>query len=380
MRSQKPRPQNLISTFGTYTATAESVEAIHSFLALASKPPRNAYIRQQLLFGEGDLAAAIEDRASWLYFELQRTNPDIPVYSLRAEVGRTRLLTLKGSIAILPGSKPGLHRLVTVSYSPFWNRVALRLSRHLYPDAIPAFFKQDEIKRALLSLQSGLASNTFMRISEVTMKRKRAPAELATFRRFETDRLWTELSVADVFAQAVERNQWFSSLQFAVEKRLLDSRQIGRLATVRIHKKGHLAYDALHTELSASLVSALEEFVFERISLLKGRGLRERNYTPGRPIEITFPGEVFASADAVRRFGEVIASYPNSTRAVYHSNPYYHASVADFLDGSSFELWVLSSSRVMILPQAKSSEEAFQRLIGHIFFEFREGVIGEYSG
>jgi len=113
---------------------------------------------------------------------------------------------------------------------------------------------------------------------------------------------------------------------------------------------------------------------------LHGRGVRERNYQPGLPIEISYGHDIFVDAEEVRRFGDVISKYPNATKAVYHANPYYHASVADFLEGSSFGIWVLSPRRILLVPQAKSSEKAFERLISYIFSEFREGTIGEYSG
>lgn len=57
----------------------------------------------------------------------------------------------------------------------------------------------------------------------------------------------------------------------------------------------------------------------------------------------------------------------------------FHASIADVLDGSSFEIWVVSPNRVLIVPQAKSSVAAFMRLISHIFSEFGEGNIAEYG-
>lgn len=57
----------------------------------------------------------------------------------------------------------------------------------------------------------------------------------------------------------------------------------------------------------------------------------------------------------------------------------FHASIADVLDGSSFDIWVASSNRILIVPGPKASVAAFIRLISHIFSEFREGTIAEYG-
>ena len=58
--------------------------------------------------------------------------------------------------------------------------------------------------------------------------------------------------------------------------------------------------------------------------------------------------------------------------------PHFHASIADVLDGSSFDIRVVSPSRMLIVPGPKASVAAFMRLISHIFSEFGEGDIAEY--
>jgi len=60
--------------------------------------------------------------------------------------------------------------------------------------------------------------------------------------------------------------------------------------------------------------------------------------------------------------------------------PYLHASIADFLDGSSFEIWVVNPRKVMIVPGPKCSVAALMRFTEHIFTHFGEGEVGEYGG
>ena len=50
----------------------------------------------------------------------------------------------------------------------------------------------------------------------------------------------------------------------------------------------------------------------------------------------------------------------------------------ELVDGSSFDLWILSPARVLIAPQAKASPQALERITSYIFYEFREGNIKEY--
>lgn len=369
-----------IVQFGEFARGAESEAAIEGFLALMPRPPRFARYRQYVVFHRGDLANLIEEELSWWYPQLQRINQSAPVFELSMEVGREKDQKVAGVFVILPSSEPDLHRIITISHSAFWNRAVRKLVRTLYPRAMPVFFKQDETRDSLLSLQSSLDEKHRIVVTEVTMKRKKQDKPPLSRRRIETDRLWTELTIDEVYQRALEWNQWFTSIGFNVERLRRDSKRYLKIASGRIYKRGDIHYDFLHDHISRDLIPVLERQSQARLQMLRGRGIRERRYVAGSPIEIEYSAEIFSDEEEVRRFGDVMSKYPHSTRAVFHPNPYYHASIADFMDGSSFELWVLSPQRILIVPQAKSTEQAFQRLISHIFFEFREGEVHEYSG
>ena len=179
--------------------------------------------------------------------------------------------------------------------------------------------------------------------------------------------------------QVQERGQWFTSVGFTVtrhdpvrDQTLIDARG-------RLRRNGELHLDALFPDLSDVILTWVEEAGARRVRLLTNRGLRERNYSPAKPIAIEFPQGVFADPKELRRLASILARYPNSTKAVYHSNPYYHASIADVKDGSSIDVWVLNQSRILLVPQAKSTAPAYSRLISHIFTYFREGRVSEFD-
>jgi len=53
--------------------------------------------------------------------------------------------------------------------------------------------------------------------------------------------------------------------------------------------------------------------------------------------------------------------------------------VSDGYDGSSFDVWVLSSDHFAIIPQLKASEAAVERLVHYVFDRFKEGEVKEYG-
>ena len=66
--------------------------------------------------------------------------------------------------------------------------------------------------------------------------------------------------------------------------------------------------------------------------------------------------------------------------SVLHGNPYIHLSVIDYFDGSTFDLWVLNSRQLFIVPQMRGSVFSIKRLINHIFDSYTEGDIKDYQG
>ena len=49
-------------------------------------------------------------------------------------------------------------------------------------------------------------------------------------------------------------------------------------------------------------------------------------------------------------------------------------------DGSTFDLWVLSANRLVLVPQMKASIGAIKRIVSHVFDNYAEGHIGNFEG
>ena len=253
--------------------------------------------------------------------------------------------------------------------------------RRGYPHLMPIFFQQNEIKDALLDLERALSDRYRLVITDVGIKEPRvgqSPTSRVT--RFDTERLWTRASLKDMFFQAEERSQSFTSVGLTVFRVETAKDRLLKVASVKVNKRGEFQTSYLYREVGEELLQRLEGPAAERIELLSNRGLIERDLEPARPIQITYSSEVFTSPERLGEFSAIIAKYPNSTKAVFHTNPYYHVSVADFKDGSSMDVWILSPRRILLIPQATSSAPAFGRLISYLFAKFQEGTVSEYVG
>lgn len=375
---------NSIELFEEQARSTTSTSDLEEFLAFLSRPPRFAAYRTKLVYSRIPLTD--------LALEWQRNDPDLRIinesvnaYQIEDPEGDRDISSStkrrSGYFALLPSSRPAIYRLTTLSYSTFWNRGVLRSVRRGYPHLMPIFFQQNEIKDALLDLERALSDRYRLVITDVGIKEPRvgqSPTSRVT--RFDTERLWTRASLKDMFFQAEERSQSFTSVGLTVFRVETAKDRLLKVASVKVNKRGEFQTNYLYREVGEELLQRLEGPAAERIAMLSNRGLIERDLEPARPIQITYSSEVFTSPERLGEFSAIIAKYPNSTKAVFHSNPYYHVSVADFKDGSSMDVWILSPRRILLIPQAKSSAPAFGRLISYIFANFQEGTVSEYVG
>lgn len=385
MARRIPRNPDAVAFFEARAQAASSPDELRQLLAFLPRLPNHVAFRTVLAYYPGDLSQASK---RWLRRDttLRVYNQNALAYEIfpppeRRAPAQDRRPPPAGVFALFPGSQGGILRLTTVSRADFWNRGVRRFLRRAYPFVSRILLDQREFRDALLRLEKHVTPKNRLVITELVLKEPR-PGESPGSRitRFDSDRKWTEAPLRDILIQVQERGQWFASVGFSIQRHDTKRGVFIAAAKGRLYKNGELHLSDVLPDLAEVVLAWLEEAAVRRIELLSNRGLRERNYDPARPIELDFSDAVFSEPSQLSRFASVIARYPNSTKAVFHSNPYYHATVADVRDGSSVDIWVLSSSRVLLVPQAKSTAPAFGRLITHIFSHFGEGKVGEYNG
>lgn len=363
-----------IMNFAGIVGIADNPAAIETYFSLTERMPQYVAIRQAIIYHKHEFLDTFEKQL-YKFQEFEKINSSFIAYKIGNEFGERHI---NGVIVIIPSNKPDFSRIITVSFSNFWMMVVKRLIRGFYPIAMPVFFRQQEISEALLSLESFLPEGYSIHLSDVTSREARSKDVHSKRKEYDTRRLWTDTPWKDVFLNAQENGEWFTGLKFSI-KNIRKTGSPYTIVTGRLYKFGEIHYDFFHEEISKTVIASLEQSAQVRLSLLQKRGIWERNYNPSDPIEIAFDFDAFSNVEDIRAFGNIMAKYPHSTKAVYHSNPYYHASIADILDGSSFDMWVLSKDKIVVVPQAKSSAQAFERLIAYVFTEFNEGVVNVYT-
>jgi hypothetical protein len=366
--------------FEATVTNAGSASEIEELLVLMPRTPRYTLVRVQFVVHDGELRHVLARRAGGTR-HVRLVNDKVSGFQLEATFGRKEVRTVRGTFCVLPSTAEGIARLVAVCRSDFWNKGVQRLLRQCYPGVSRIFLNQREFRRGLERLQLTLGERYRLMVQEVSMREQRdnTPGR-SRVSGYDAGMRWTDRGVGDIFDEALERRQFFRSIAFRIETRAAGLPRWVTAASCRLYRNGQIHLDGLYSECAQALFPLLESAAADRVGLFSNRGIRQRAYDPAKPLEVTYRRDLFSDKDTVARFRNTMMAIPRSTKAVFHANPYLHMSIADFVDGSSFEVWILSPRRILVVPQAKASVAAISRLVAHIFSEFEEGEVGEYGG
>ncbi len=149
---------------------------------------------------------------------------------------------------------------------------------------------------------------------------------------------------------------------------------------------------ALHAFLSRQAITTFHSgksaYLFRRlIPLLVGLGRsKDKLFTDkGRalgelllkPIQITYEKDVLGNPSDSQRLIRALGNLGRAAITVYHSNPYVHVSLLDFVDGSNFDIYSGESDNVTIVPNFNCTVHSLMRVHEQINRDFHEGHIME---
>jgi hypothetical protein len=297
---------------------------------------------------------------------------DFTLYSYTKTFGKTKQHRLSGEFAV--SSCQDLPAYVVLSCAPpIFIRDALGpLFDSLYPRLMRPFLSQSELHDLLKAFQRGVQPNV-LRIQEFSAKRRLSSAR----RRFESLRDWTDTDPEAAFREAKERNVWFSSVRFEVVRR--HEGPPGAWAGVqgRFSKYGEASVDGGYRAINELVLPYLIRVTTDRLKLFSNRDRVTVPLHAVKPLEIAYDRPVLKTTEDARRLLESLKRLPRGTCTVLHANPYLHVSLVDDLDFSASDIWVLSQSKILVVPQLRASYGSLRRIVNHIFENFAEGKVGE---
>ena len=373
---------NHLGVFEEKIRSAKNYEEIFEFLSFISELPPSNFLHIQYVYFRGDFATYFSklklNKCSFEYL-----NPKVGAFHFTIKQSDS---TIKGSFFVQETSHPDLYTLISISRTSNWNNFLHLVLQRQYPRIVLLYWKQTELTKSLRLLEEHLKDKYALRVKRLSLKEKRelwkeqiGAESKPTKAKYDSYLEWTSKTLSQILDEAKEREQWFKKIVFAlfpIKDGLIFSTAS---AICSISKYGYISCDNLFHSVVPLLREELEPPLNERIQLFKSRGLKERNYRPSSALTINYSDEIFKDKSIFDHFSSIIRRYPNSTKALFHSNPYFHASIADFLDGSSLDIRISDHKTLLIIPQIQTSISSLERLVAYIFDNFYEGKVEEYK-
>jgi hypothetical protein len=352
-------------------ATASSLVSDVAEIAI----PDPYRVRLKVVFSETSPLEVLS--ASALRGQISRLAGSSIGFLLEGSLGRkpSRPLSVPFAIAGFGSNSASsqVQAILSVCRHDEW-RALTRFASARYPNLAPVLLSQGELLRSARKL--ALATIHEVRVRALSAKERIGGG--GTGFKSRSVREWTNEELEAAIEDSRERQQTITSLDLEFFPRSGHAVHVVPSAICKIRRTGEL-------EVTGSLRLAFENVAAEiarvgqeKLKLLSRRGMREASYQP-RPLAISFSKPVFDTVETVREFVSVLVKYPNAMYSVQHGNPYAQATITDFGDGSSFEVWAVPPAQIVLVPGLAASPAAFERIVHYVFDTFREGIVENYG-
>ena len=244
------------------------------------------------------------------------------------------------------------------------NEVLLPFLNAFYPDIARIYYSSFELYHILRRLQDKMEGTSIVlhRSTEVegVGKGRRTTSVSYMSKPFEA-----------IFKSVFDRKVWINNVLFSVQdwnKSLVFKGYLSKNGRFRCSRSFRTFYEDV-IMLAANMAE-------EKRNAFTGRNRTKDHLTP-QILQVSYDEEIF-DRELTSRFSEILTLLPSSAYSILHKNPYFHAALLDRLDGSSYDLWIVTPNAIHIVPQLRASVASLSRLVHYIFENFREGDIEGY--
>lgn len=150
-------------------------------------------------------------------------------------------------------------------------------------------------------------------------------------------------SLAEVLREAEQAEVSLRTLSLHVEDDL----------SLHLRRHGGATYYRGQFDIFSKMVlSPLSAAAAARARLLRGRGRRGAQAAVSA-LEIRLASNAFA--ESTNDLVNTLAETPRLGVSIFHRNPYFHAVLTDYRDGSSYDLYVTEDDRIVLYPGSRAS-------------------------
>ncbi|OAQ52135.1 hypothetical protein HTG_14220 [Natrinema mahii] len=187
----------------------------------------------------------------------------------------------------------------------------------------------------------------------------------------KTDILYLKEPYYNLFnSKKVDEGDYFvDKVKFMLDGRTSFSGFLSRQGDTRYSKGSSDIYFDYLLEIAG-------EALVEKGSIFENKS-REYGSREANRLEITYEPGTIRGKEANYELIDALRNMSSSSLTVYHKNPYMHASVLDFEDGTTADVFINSDQKISIIPGFEASKGSLSRICERINSHFHEGEVSE---
>lgn len=318
------------------------------------------------LLSNRDLFEVIQNwKPKYYVLDFLREEKDFIIVYAKRHIKRTRR-DVEGYFIIKRIGDKNFYIIFTLEKKDFIERILFNLFESFYSNISRLFITSSEIKSMLDYISESMGGKIIVKelIAQKNIKSKNKDTE--------TIITYTDKEYEIAFEEAFNEDRWVDKVSFEVkfEKNNYNS------------FKAFLSRDTLikcnnYLNEFIQLVIRKLVIIYNKNQKIFDKKARKDNHGKIKPIAIKYQDRIFKGRVYNQEIIEVISNFPKSSFTLYHGNPYLHLSLVDYIDGSSYEIWIIDEEKLIIIPQIKASFNSLSRLCEHISRDFLEGTLVE---
>ncbi|MHB1861608.1 MAG: hypothetical protein ACYCVL_01450 [Gemmatimonadaceae bacterium] len=333
-----------------------------------------AELRVKLLVSEASFTTLLRNAIvhSRCQVEILQSDVDYVIARVSGRFGKKPQTVIDGRFTACRHPRfPLVWVVVTDAGAEFLAKPFRHLLKGLRPRPIAPILRTPQLRQLMEAIEARLMEVP-LRITQVG-SRSRIRSERAQ-KTVERDRRWTDLTVEEAFSDVLDSGQWVTDVASSYPGRRVD-----RPVHVRINRYSVMSFERAASVAIDVMLDAVAEMASDWFHFLRNRERRPETQYHSRPFRINFNYPALESRQQIKLLANALTSMPSVSCTTLHGNPYYHAVMLDYADGSTYEVLVSDDSAITVFPQGRSTVAALQRLCSRVFSEFREGELVEVA-
>jgi hypothetical protein len=97
--------------------------------------------------------------------------------------------------------------------------------------------------------------------------------------------------------------------------------------------------------------------------------------TGGRFVDFRFEEPLFVDRANYDAVVQALSHLPRTSLALLHTNPYFHAALTNYEDGSEFDVFITGHSTISIQGRKEASPASFLRIQNGLTEQFRDASV-----